>query len=270
MGQRFQVYIRIHNPLKNKSIVEDLSRFNQDGSILKQAKRLFGNKKTSILAFHHQWLYGVTAAAICANIMREVTIQRTKSSAHILSTERDEFPYPVDYTGDKTKVDGYMEVVKAIFFNQFNAEFAEHGARYGIERVIDLSKDCFDKNGKYDKRYDCRVDFRGGDNNDGIMIIDAIKNKYCFIHRIYGDVKTLVPISAEKYVKTYRPTEKSKLMRENDERDEDKIQEMLKDNRETAAFVKEAFSNFNLLTLDDVKEIFPAVYKVEEKVAEKK
>jgi hypothetical protein len=270
MGQRHQIYVRIHNPLKNKSVVEDLKSFDSKGAQLKHAQKVFGTKKTSVLAFHHQWLFGMSAAAVCNNILREV--DKSSSPVHILSKEIERLPYPSNYNGEKDKVDGFMEVVEALLFNQFDTEFAEQGARYGIERVCDLVDEQFDrKKGTMDiKRGDYRTDFTLGDNNDGITIIDVVEKKYCFMNIGFGDstvmtLPALVPIPAEKYVNAYYATQKAKLgeyyIEDVCKNDETKIQELLQENKESVKFVKEKFAKRTLFTLDELKKIFPKVYK---------
>jgi hypothetical protein len=270
MGQRSQIYIRINNPLNNKSVVEDLKGFDKKGEKLKHAKRFFGEGKTSILAFYHQWLYGLTSAAVCANIMQQV--MKSDSPKHILSKEIEELPYPSNYLGDADKVDGYVEVVTALLFNQFNIEFAEAGARYGVERVHDLFKDCYNKDGNYEEGCDCRRDFRNGDNNDGIMIIDVTTKKYCYIREIYKP--KLITSCAETYVRGYYATTKNKLgkyyIEDVCKNDEAKIQELIRENKETCQFVREQFRGFKTLTIEEVTGIFPEVFKdLKEKEIEK-
>ena len=262
MGQRLQVFIKIHNPLKNESIVEDLKGFDKENLQLKRAEIVFGKGKTSMLAFHHQWLYGLTAAAICANIMREVA--KSDSPCHIFSKEIQQFPYYSDEkTGASNKVRGFMNLVQTLLFNQFDTEFAEMGARYGIERTLDLVDNCFDeKTGKFDKRWDCRKDFRSVDNNDGIIIIDAVEKKYCFMSIFGGgtleSLTVFTPVSAVDYVKCYYPVTKSELASDGSAAE---IKSELAGNVRISAFVKEKFSNFAMLSLDEVKKMFPKVYR---------
>ena len=172
MGQKLQCYIKIHNPLKNKEVVESLNKSN---AVLSHAKAVFKNSKYSILAFHHQWLYGATAAAICINILRK--LEGIENPYHILSKNREAFPYPKYYTSDEDNVDGFIQTVQALFFQQFDVEMCNHNARYGVESTISL---CMSS---------CSKDFRDGDNNDGIMIIDAVEKKYCFMNIFNGQNK---------------------------------------------------------------------------------
>jgi hypothetical protein len=272
MGQRFQAYLRINNPLKNKDVVEDLK--TKDGKQLKHARAIFGKGKTSVIAFHHQWLYGMTAPAICLNILRQV--DKSASPEHVFNKEFGTFPYPKDYRGDTDKVDGYFELIETLLFNQFDTDFAAYGARYGVERVVNLVEELYDrKTGKMDLSYDYRKDFTLGDNNDGIMIIDVISKKYCFMN-IYKQDKdpdcssvaslpTLKPVSAEKYANAYYATKRKKLssyyVEDRCKNDEKKIQELLIENQKKMVFVSLSFDAYPVLTLDEVKEMFPKVYE---------
>jgi hypothetical protein len=264
MGQRHQIYIRIHNPLKNKEVVKDLNRFANSEEIMKQAKKVFGSGKTSILPYHHQWLFGMTAAAVCHNIMTEVL--KSDSPYHILSKDIDELPYPANQSSsdNQTKVDGFLNIVDRIINTQLNIEFAENGSRYGIQRAFSIINDAFDyETGKYEgKRSDCRFDFRMGDNNDGITIIDVVNKKYCFLNIGFGDstvskLSPFIPTSAVDYVKAYYPISNENL----DEDDEPTTEKEIAENIEILSFVEKQFSNLELLSFNEVAEIFPLVYK---------
>ena len=276
MGQRHQIYVRISNPMKNKKFVEDLKNFDNEGKQFAHAKRFFGTDKTSILAFHHQWLFGITAAAVCYKILQEAF--RSEHPQHIFSKEINGCPYPSNFNGNNDKIDGYKELVKAILFIQDNLQFAENGARYGIQDAFFTNEECYNDKGKLEYG-DCRKDFRLGDNNDGIMIIDCITKKYCFMNIGFGDssvkkLPELVPVSAGRYVRTYYPTTEKSLgnYAKKDECGNDcaKILKRLNDNKGRVEFVIEQFKDFKVLSREEVAEIFPAVYSENEKVEVKK
>ena len=275
MGQRFQIFVNVHNPLNSENVRETLR-----GDVLKHAEVVFGNKKTSMIAYHNQWLFGMSAAATCANIMREV--YKSKNPIHILSKEIDNLPYPKNYTGDRDRVDGYFDIIEHLFFNLLDLNFANYGARYGLERVHNLVEECYDrKTGKFDSRYDIRKDFRNGDNNDGIMIVDAVNKKYCFMNIFAHSeederdenvwaLPSMVPVSARAYVNAYYPTTKEKLNDNTIEgKAEKEIQSILKDNLKSVNFVNRVFSKYELLSLDDIKKMFPAVYRIKKAVESK-
>jgi hypothetical protein len=275
MGQRHQIYIRIPNPMKNKEFAKDMKCYDSDGKQFAHAKRFFGSGETSILAFHHQWLYGMTAAAVCYKIMQEAI--RSDHPLHIFSKEIANCPDLVHYTRDKDKVDGYKDLVQAILFIQDNLQFAENGARYGIQNAFFTNEECYNEKGEKDFG-DCREDFRIGDNNDGIMIIDCITKKYCFMNIGFGDstvkkLPPLVPVSAGRYVRAYYPTTGKSLgsytKKEECENDQIKIQKRLENNNKKVEFVIEQFKMFKVLSLKEVAEIFPTVYADEKEKVEK-
>ena len=259
MGQRHQIYIRIHNPLKKESIQKQLS----DEDVMKHAKAIFGNKKYSILAYHHQWLFGMTAVATCNNILE--SCKHIDKQSHPFSKDYRHFPYPSDY--EKDFVDGYLELIEAHLFNQFNFDFAEHGARMGIERVNNLSDGCYDrKTGKYERKYDSKYDFTSGDNNDGVTIIDTITGKYCFVniftYPIEEDEKSgaylltpMKPYTAAEYAAAYYPIDIDTIKKG------EVSEEEMKERIERIEFVEEKFQEFDLLTVEELKKMFPETYK---------
>jgi hypothetical protein len=212
--------------------------------------------------------------------MREV--YKSKSLQHIISKELESLPYPKNYTEDRDKVDGYFEIIEALFFNLLDVDFAAHGSRYGVERVSNLVDDLYDrKTGRFDKRWDIRKDFRLGDNNDGIMIVDAVNKKYCFMNIFEYDredeksecvraLPSMVPVTAGEYVNAYYPTVKEGLHNSTmEKKSEIEIQEILKGNQKRVNYVNKVFSKYELLSLDEVKKMFPAVYRIK-KVKETK
>jgi hypothetical protein len=54
MGQRHQLFILVNNPVK-------LERNYANDTDKKLARKMFGSGKHTILAIHHQWLYGRSA-----------------------------------------------------------------------------------------------------------------------------------------------------------------------------------------------------------------
>ena len=87
-----------------------------------------------------------------------------------------------------------------------------HPRGVGIEKMTFLNSECIE-DGKYDSKWDMRLNFTMGDNNDGISIIDTIERKYCLMNISTYDMeyacvnrlKSLIPSSAEDYVHAYYP-----------------------------------------------------------------
>jgi hypothetical protein len=116
-----------------------------------------------------------------------------------------------------------------------------------------------------------REHFDGGDNNDGITIIDMVNKKYCLMN-IYEksdevrqdayDLPKFEPVSALEYVKAYYPDNVDGL---NDyvkkDLDSEGIQEKIDSHKEVLAEIEEMFKGMEVMTLEEVKEIFPKVYE---------
>jgi len=267
MGQRAQIFIRIENPLKKEKLEGSL--WNEDDR--KEAKLYFGNKKYSVIPFHHQWLYGTTAIGMLVKIMKEVNL--AKGQEHPFSPDLVNIPY----TDNREKFRGYgvIEFVKAII-STTDFEVSEINGRFGVERVTYIGDEHYD----YEKRKknkgwtnhqeycDC------GDNNDGIMIIDVPSKKYCFMNiseqykkdcASSSCLPTLQPVNAHDYQVAYYPILKKRLtsytIQDNCNNDKEKIKELLTENREMAVAIYEITKEFGVLSLKEVTKMFPKTYK---------
>jgi hypothetical protein len=212
MGQRHQIYVIIKNPLKRETLGGDI--WNEKDK--KNAELYFGNKSYSVLPFHNQWLYGATAVSLMSSIMNEVL--RAKGTLHPFSPDfNGTLPYKNNY--DKYPGYGLIEMVENFINYQSNIELAEIAGRFGFEKGFYIGDESYD----YEKKkgiMNCRkwqFDFTGGDNNDGITIIDTIKQKYCFINifneqdKSCNDVcalQPMKPVSWLEYLKAYYPNKK--------------------------------------------------------------
>lgn len=212
MGQRHQIFIKTLNPLKLKR-----SYLNDEEK--KEAKKIFGSGKYTVLAFHHQWLYGYSAAVNISNVM-------TITNPDLIA----EFQNPFDESYMVNSLEEYINTIKTMVQMQFNPI---HPRGIGIERIHFLNKD----------EPEMRHYFDAGDNNDGISIIDTIERKYCLMNissyspedadGIYS-LKQFEPVNADAYVNAYYPKSKVKNKR-----------------------YTKALSKFAILTTSEVKKIFP-------------
>ena len=189
MGQRHQIFIKVNNPLKSK-------RVYANDTDKKLARKMFGSGKHTILAIHHQWMYGRSAVFNIKHILN-------------LTETMNEYtnPFADDYSFDS--LDEYIKHVMMLLQVQTNPL---HPRGVGIERMHFLNSDCIE-DGKYDSRWDMRLNFTMGDNNDGISIIDTIERKYCLMNissydAEYTDVhrlQSMLPYDANDYVHCYYP-----------------------------------------------------------------
>jgi hypothetical protein len=280
MGQRHQIYIRIENPLK-KDVKGEL--WNDDDK--KSAELYYGTGKYSIIPFHHQWLYGATAAGMLVNIMKDV--HRSKGERHPFSPDFIQMPYYTNWN-DREKKRGYGLIdfiQQMITITDFDV--SEIAGRFGVERTHYIGDEHYD----YEKEV-----VRGrwinhqkvcdhGDNNDGVMIIDVPSKKYCFMNIFeYNEeykegihsLPSLQPVSAVDYVRAYYPTTKATLgeyelkgRHNGDKMSKDElkkhIQETLEYNREVVKGIQEIVKDFEVLSLKEVKSMFRRTYNLEKK-----
>ena len=253
MGQRSQTFIRINNPMKQKEYVDMLS---EEEVII--GHKVFGKAKTTILPFHHQWLYGMTFVGIAHRILSEARANYS-NQFHPLSGNYNEANYCSEHLSDEaktyasnTKIQQTINLVKHIIGFQGNKEIAEITSRYGVERFLYLGDNHLKNNGrKYRGAVSMTQDCTQGDNNDGILIVDTINHKYAFVNIFtfdYGDedlsdvylLKPMQPYSAKEYTRAYYP-----------------------DNAESVVFAKDLMKDFDVLNMKELSNIFPKNFKIE-------
>ena len=221
MGQRSQIFIKVRNPLKMER--NYLSKEEKS-----KARKIFGSGKYTIIALHHQWLYGRSAVFNIKHIL-DITENMNDYSN----------PFADDYSFNK--LDDYIKDVMMLLQVQTNPL---HPRGTGIERMTFLNDECLDENGKYGNECDIRLNFTFGDNNDGISIIDTIERKYCLINIFSQDIgengssglPSMLPSSAEDYVHCYYPN-----------------QDQVRDNIICCNQLKK----YDILTLKEVSKLFP-------------
>jgi len=222
MGQRHQIFIKVNNPIK-------LKRNYVSKEENSKARKIFGNAKHTIIAVHHQWLYGRSAVY---NIGHIFDITKNMNDYNN--------PFSYDYSFDS--LDSYINDVMMMLQVQTNPL---HPRGTGIEKMTFLNTECLDENGNYENKWgDIRLDFRNGDNNDGISIVDIIERKYCLINLFSQDIDdnsvmglpSMTPSSAESYVHCYYRNE-----------------EDLQDNIVACSPLNE----YSILTMKEVSKMFP-------------
>lgn len=274
MGQRHQIYIRIENPLKK---VEEPFLFDSDGEKMKEAEILYGKGKYSVIPFHHQWLFGTSAVGMLVKIMTEV--HKAKGTRHPFSPDLDNLPYETSFRSDNLAGFGLIEFIQALI-TITDFEVSEIGGRFGVERLIYIGDEHYDKETKKKSNYSHQKSCDCGDNNDGVMIIDVPSKKYCFMNIFEQDTSRdcrasvyslpqLTPVSALDYQKAYYPTTKRTISDYQVDR-AGGIEEALKEHREMAEAIKEIVKDFDVLSLAEVKKMFPKTYKDHKKYMESK
>lgn len=253
MGQRSQIFIKITNPAK----------FFYDKAEVKKAEKLFGKGDTAIMVFHNQWLYGKSSLETALRIL-DFSSQFTKEE----KTNKDtgyNYDTPITPKGFTSRFDTVDKIVSAIEF------ILDYRPTNNCSRgSAGFDRNCFLNT----TDNEIRNDFRLGDNNDGIIIIDTIENKYCFMNiNEYGsdddekyysasDLKYLEPVSAIEYVRCYYgETKETCNPYYLQDKTNSKQLSILKGFKKDNAKLADRFLNYPVLTEKEVFEMFPNVAK---------
>jgi hypothetical protein len=246
MGQRHQLYIRILNPVN----------IHQSTYLEKQ---MFGTEKYTILAFHNQWLYGRSALQHALNILEHIN----EFSIGKLTDKEEYGGYhsPFTYHGIETRFQSTKKWTDSIAFIMNwlpkNMVFSEAGF---------MDSWCLNYEDFPEAVCD---DFRGGDNNDGVTLIDVVTKKYCFINineyddtisNNSSDLPYLKPCTAHEYVRTYYP-ESIEMCSEYKKANTPKIEGEIKRNIRLNAKFHKKFNKFELLNVEGIITMFPTVKK---------
>jgi hypothetical protein len=258
MGQRSQTFIRLpFNPAKlveEKMKLKDSSKWRNKIHKLAEAKEslqkfysAFGNSDHPIVALHHQWMYGRSFVLSALRLLEFNKGCSTNSNPF----HKDHYSYSKTMENPKELID-FLEN----FLNIFCDPLCKY-ARYGVERFWTLN---------YEEP-EMREDFTGGDNNDGICIIDLVSNKYCFMNISEGDptvmtLPPLKPLHAHDYLKAYYFEELTKDAIEDFDYknyDEKKRKSVLRSNKIVNKKFIRRINKFTVLSKEEVKEMFPKV-----------
>ena len=254
MGQRHQIYLKINNPIKNKRL------FTEKGEKAK-ARKLFGSGKYTVIALHHQWLYGRSATVNILNMILYTDIKTMGLYDNPFSTHYNNWLYG-------NTVDNYIKSVMDLLQVQANLL---HPRGIGFERMHFLNE------GKFYNDSDYRTDFTLGDNNDGITIIDTITKNYCMmniseysiddneINESASDLSFMKPMSALAYMRAYYPETIDKLSdySKKNHDSHQKLIELVDGHRdENNKIHKEILKHTkDVLTVSELRKIFPKFYK---------
>lgn len=210
MGQRFQIYLNVPNPAKN------FRRHDEPGNI----SAIFGDRETAVLAFYHQLIYGATAVNVAYNLLNFVRQNRIEQENH-----NYELLNSPDFSYCRS-LQNYLNCWEYLL-SVLPEGITGNGRKWKIETFSFLNREGLEFWQRFDR---CA-------NNDGVLIVDVMTMKYCFMDIPDSDIKHLkkfFPLSARVYYRSYYPKENT---------DE----------------ITAKFEPFELLTLDEVKAIFPAM-----------
>lgn len=251
MGQRHQIFVKIVNPIKH--IYKE--------KVTAQMEKVFGTEETTILPFHNQWLYGRTALTHALNILTHTSQLEREQKIDVNPWGGYTNPFSVNFLKQKfSTMDKWINTIEFIMnYIPKHTEFNEAGL-LGSFYI-----------GEED--YGIQADFRMGDNNDGITIIDAIENKYCFMNinghstddelwHSASDLPYMLPCSAHDYVKCYYgetvKTISDYHLRTGVDNGLTHRQIATSNKKENSVLVKQ-FADFTLLTPHDLAVMFPLI-----------
>lgn len=273
MGQRSQIYIKMENIGKSyfNSIEIDnpgSERWRNDvsGYIEKMTecdkwKKAFGDDKTIIVGFYHQWMYGRSLALIASMLLNMNKILKKENSTNPFISSNWEFGsriLPLSINANNP-FDG-IKYLQNLISNMFDFELGKY-SQAGIAGFSLL-------NTEDEENYQTFTNFTDVDNNDGVLIFDLIENEYCFVN-INGDstvskLKYLNPVSAERYMKAYYPEFKNDCSKEDLEyaKESNKPINFKHNTNINKKFLKR-FKDFGtaVMTVDDLIYMFPEMEK---------
>ena len=260
MGQRHQIFLNVPNPILQFPAWE----LKKNGLRAKLEKQ-FGTAETCIVAFHSQWLYGYSALDTALQALT-FAAQFTKKAK---TDTKSWGPYntPITPKGIETNfqtIEKWIAALETILnFRPVKTAYREAG---------------FDSSfyiGEMDEGIN--FDFTRGDNNDGITIIDMINNKYCFMNingkpdkkdsrNSASDLPYLRPSNAHAYVAAYygETTETANeyhIKRGGELKPAMTPQQVVERHAKDNAKLVKKLSKFEVLTMDEVKALFPRKYR---------
>jgi len=258
MGQRFQTFIHTHNPINSFEIEGETEKEKSIKRLAISAKynSEFGVSENTVLAFHNQWLYGVSAVANAFQLLHFI-----KNAGEYHNPFKKEF-WKIQYSA-RTIEDAVKLLVDTTTNIQriANSPLYKEVGRVGISNFWYLNPE----------EPTMRTNWDNGDNNDGCLIVDATTGKYCFIvaFKLKG-LKKYVPYSAMQYAAAYYPNtqklmeadfkENKKYYEENGRKiNDEQFNAELNGNKEMVSMVETYLKEYEVLTIDEVKAIFPKV-----------
>lgn len=246
MGQRSQTFLRVKNPLFPYLKEADDAK---SAEVIKKWVKILGTGEYTILAYHHQWLYGITFANIAHTML--------------------DFYHggKVDSISDHNHPLGNTEYfVREMFRFRDN----NHVGRYIDLHTWLLSIHNFPWLGTRERGYEgftfinesdpwVSQYFDKGDNNDGVCVIDCITGKYAFI-KLYGEIGNKIlpnytPLTAAQYVECYYPLDTNNLNEFCDP--EEATEAAIKANKKRVDLATRKYKKYGLLTVEELSAMFP-------------
>ena len=269
MGQRSQLFVKVENPLhlfpslKNNNTIEE-----------------FGEEEYTILTYHNQWLYGRSLPMCALN-----ALNTHKGTIEQIDTNADKSAHNIN--PDDTLADILKKIPEPLPTYEFDTKkWFELNKNTTLKdwttattkalNVVTYFGEPFRGDKSYNCRYafDCgyfnslRLDYRKGDNNDGIVIISPADKSYCFMNicGVYTDthdvsiLEQYKPYSVGEYVRAYygeTPETINPYFIEEKTLEEKNI--VLHNIKTINNSIVEYFKEFQVLSQPEINKMFPKV-----------
>jgi hypothetical protein len=243
MGQRSQTFLRVKNPLFPYLKEADNTK---SAEIIKKWVKILGTGEYTILAYHHQWLYGMTFANIAHTVLDFYHGGKLGEHNHPLNNV-EYFVREMFRFGDNNLIGRFIDL-HTWLMSIHNLPWAGTRER-GYEGFTFLNE-----SDPWVSKY-----FDQGDNNDGVCVIDCITGKYAFL-KMYGEIGEKIlpnytPLTAVQYVECYYPLDANNL---NERCTPEEITEAtVKDATKRINLVTRKFKKYELLTVEELSAMFP-------------
>lgn len=219
--------------------------------------KALGSRKYTVLAYHHQWLYGLTFPALIHQLLEfyQSEEKADKYDNHPRNMEWFLRDLGIGFADPNTVIQRFVD------FHTFLLSIYTHpweGTRNkALEGFRFLNLD----------EPDMREHFDYGDNNDGVCIVDPLEGAYAFlnIHNpltseeleeyqwgVYG-IEPYTPTSAADYVKAYYPVDPLKVSPDEAKR----MDAVLAENTKKVNLTDQKYQPYRLLAMEEIIKIFP-------------
>lgn len=244
-----QIFIKTINP-NSKTYKENSRNLTFDRKF-----NMFGDNDTVVLPFHNQWLFGRSALRSAINVLNLSSQIEKKDKSEYFRLGHSMTPFTlcgIDY-GNFNTFDKYISAITHILnYVSENTEYIPAG----------FLTSWFLK----DEFKDMTNNFTNGDNNDGVLLIDVVENKYCFINideqkaQSY-DVRELpymTPCSGAEYVRAYygetRQTVNPYYLKDKNNKEKNHF---LSETIRINTSLIETISKYEVMSIDEVANMFP-------------
>lgn len=263
MGQRSQQFIKVHNPLY--TLTQRYKKYGKKelAKLLalpdyEKWKKALGLEPFTVLAYHHQWLYGLTFPSLVHQVLDFYHGAPVgHCDEHPLNSPDDFLDHALrqDYDTELSSIGHFVDF--HTFLIGINARPWRYTRSRSVEgfRFLNIEEP------------EMREAFDRGDNNDGVCIIDAVEGKYAFMSineydgkGYLGDMNPFEcykPLSAVQYVEAYYPVKDEGRYGYGEKDFKPLTKKAIRANATRIKTAEKNFAKFAVLTVEEIQKIFP-------------